>query len=61
VNHTLISGGSNTLSVAVDSGHTYWTNSAIRTIGRANLDGTEAKQSFISGASNVFGVAVDVG
>jgi hypothetical protein len=44
---------------AVDSGHVYWTN--IETIGRADLDGQNPNQSFITGASGVTGVAVDSG
>jgi virginiamycin B lyase len=42
--------------VAVDSGHIYWTTGS--GIGRADLDGQNANQSFIPGASGV-GVAVD--
>ena len=37
----------------------YWTNSHSDAIGRANLDGSGPNQSFITGASNPFGVAVD--
>jgi len=37
----------------------YWTNSGTSTIGRANNDGTNANQSFITGASTPTGVAVD--
>ena len=43
------------------SGHVYWTNADADTIGRANLDGTGANQSFITGASNPVGVAVGSG
>ena len=38
--------------VAVDGGHVYWANNGTDTIGRANLDGTGANQSFITGASS---------
>lgn len=41
------------------SSHLYWTNAGA--IGRANLDGTGANQSFITGASQPVGVAVDAG
>ena len=37
--------------------HVYWTTSGA--IGRANVDGTGANQSFITGLSGPFGVAVD--
>ena len=40
------------LSTAVDAGHIYWANFGTDTIGRANLDGTGANQSFITGASS---------
>src|SRR5439155_1244390 len=43
------------------AGHVYWTEEATGTIGRANLDGTGANQSFITGATSPFGVAVDAG
>jgi virginiamycin B lyase len=37
----------------------YWANFNSGTIGRANLDGTGVHQSFITGADNPVGVAVD--
>ena len=37
----------------------YWANNLGTTIGRANLDGSNANQSFITGASSPVGVAVD--
>jgi hypothetical protein len=46
-------------SIAVPVRHVYWTNAGSDTIGRANLDGTGANQSFIGGASVPVGVAVD--
>jgi hypothetical protein len=53
--------------VAVDSQHLYWANYGFfepsfmldTTIGRANLDGSGANQSFIAGAKGPCGVAVD--
>jgi hypothetical protein len=38
------------LAVAVDSSFVYWVNFSTGTIGRANVDGTGANQSFITGA-----------
>ena len=60
---TLTDGGtaSATRRFTVNVGHVYWTDFATGTIGRANLDGTGANQSFISGASGPVGVAVDAG
>lgn len=37
----------------------YWTNNGSDTIGRANLDGTGANPSFITGAVGPYGVAVN--
>ena len=37
----------------------YWTNSDNSAIARANLDGTGANQSFITGGNNPAGLAVD--
>jgi hypothetical protein len=34
--------------VAVDAGHIYWTNLTGGSIGRANLDGSEVEQNFIT-------------
>jgi hypothetical protein len=46
--------------VAVDAEHIYWSNdSPTNTIGRADLDGSNPNQSFITGASTPIGVAVD--
>jgi len=39
--------------------YVYWANQDTNTIGRANLDGSGANQSFITGASSPLGVAVD--
>jgi virginiamycin B lyase len=55
--------------VAVDASHVYWATHSFfnpnytldTTIGRANLDGSGANQSFIGGASGPCGVAVDSG
>jgi virginiamycin B lyase len=57
----LIGSASIPRGVAVDAGHVYWVNAGTNTIGRANLDGTGANQSFIGGASFPFGVAVGAG
>ena len=60
--------GSYRCGVAVDGSHVHWTNGATftpdgrlvpGTIGRANLDGTGADDSFITDAGNPCGVAVD--
>jgi hypothetical protein len=48
-------------SVAVDSGHVDWVNSVTNAISRADLDGQNPNQSFITGASLPVGVAVDAG
>ena len=45
--------------MAVDGSHVYWTNSSTGTIGRADLDGQNPNQSFITGA--LHGVAVGPG
>jgi hypothetical protein len=50
----LASGG-----MAVDAAHVYWTNG--QTIGRANLDGTTADPTFITGAGVPGDVDVDAG
>ncbi len=39
--------------------YVYWTNPQANTLGRANLDGTDANAHFISGATLPRGVAVD--
>ena len=41
--------------------HLYWANFGTGTIGRASVDGTGANQSFVTGASEPRGVAVDAG
>ena len=48
-------------SAAPPASYVYWTNQGANAIGRANLDGTNVNQSFISGASGAFGLAVDAG
>src|SRR6201999_1749824 len=45
--------------VAVDAAHIYWGDHERGTVGRANLDGSEANFAFIAGASQPCGVAVD--
>ena len=57
----LFTGPNGPAGLAVDSGHVYWANTLTDTIGRANLDGTGANQSFITGASTPVGVAVGSG
>jgi len=39
--------------------HVYWANDFAGTIGRASVDGSNPNQSFITGANNPVGVAVD--
>ena len=39
--------------------HVYWTDYSSGSIGRANLDGTGANRSFITGVNYPYGVAVD--
>ena len=64
VSLTLEDGGtaSATLDFTVEAGHVYWANSGTSaftgTIGRANLDGTGVDESYITGASTPFAVAV---
>ena len=41
--------------------HVYWANNVPGTIGRANLDGTGINQSFIAGADDPRGLAIDDG
>jgi len=42
-----------------DGSHVYWANGNAGTIGRADLNGQNANQSFITGATNPRGVAVN--
>ncbi len=41
--------------------YVYWANYGTDTIGRADLDGTNVNRSFITGAEDPLGVAVDAG
>jgi len=45
--------------VTVDGQYIYWSNFGTNTLGRANVDGGEVNQSFITGASGPDGVVVD--
>jgi hypothetical protein len=47
-----------TVTILPVAGHIYWANDTTNAIGRANLDGSSPNQSFITGASTPFGVAV---
>src|SRR5262249_10313228 len=50
--------------IAVDGAHIYWTNRkgpGTGSVARANLNGTGVNESFITGASQPGGVAVDTG
>ncbi len=46
--------------MAVDAAYIYWTNGN-GTIGRANLDGTDINQKFITGANFACGLVVNSG
>jgi sugar lactone lactonase YvrE len=72
--YSFISGADNPQGVAVDGKYVYWTNAATGTvsepnqsipadgtIGRADLDGENVKQGFITGANDPRGIAVDGG
>src|SRR3954453_44306 len=59
IDEALVSGIANPCGVAVAGGHIYWTSLESRTIGRANLDGSDPDRTFISGVSSPCGVAVD--
>ena len=69
VNQSFITGLSYPEGVTVDESHIYWTNTGWRdpvtdarlpsTIGRANLDGSGANQSFVGGLHTALAVAVD--
>lgn len=56
-----LSNAAQTSGIAVDAHFVYWANNTLGTIGRANLDGSDADPSFITGASQPSGVAVDSG
>ena len=44
--------------LAVDGQYLYWPNYALQTIGRANVDGSNVNQSFITGANYPLGLAL---
>ena len=58
-NQSFITAATDSIGIAVDGQHVYWTNTFAGTIGRANLDGTGVNQFFITGANDPEGVAVD--
>jgi virginiamycin B lyase len=53
------SSGTGCAGIAATGSHLYWAIPAAGAIGEANLDGTEADLTFITGLSNPCGVAVD--
>ena len=65
-NDSFITGVNDPRGIAVDSSHIYWSNSGQdgtttnqNSIGRANLDGSGVSQTFITGGSVPYGLAVD--
>jgi hypothetical protein len=58
VNNSFIGGGNIPCGVTVSGGKIYWANYGNGTIGRANVDGSDASPSFISGANNPCGPAI---
>jgi hypothetical protein len=58
-NQSFIAAATDSVGLAVDGQHVYWTNAFAGTIGRANLDGTGVNQLFITGLVLPLGVAVD--
>src|SRR5262249_31490507 len=63
---SFVAAGNTPCGVAVDSAHLYWAHAIVPSsdtaddaIGRVNLDGTGADPSFITGAFNPWGGAVD--
>jgi virginiamycin B lyase len=58
-NQSFIAAATDSIGLAVDGQHVYWTNALAGTIGRANLDGTGVNQLFITGLGLALGVAVD--
>ena len=69
VDQSFITGANNPRGLGVDGEHLYWANfgplnpnpsiGGVDTIGRANLDGSGVDQTFITGANNPAGLAVD--
>jgi virginiamycin B lyase len=50
--------GEGQLGIAVDKEHAYWSNYRAGAIERSNLDGSDIEQSFVTGASFPWGVAL---
>jgi hypothetical protein len=61
VDNTFITGASGLQEMTAAGGYLYWANGTAKTIGRASLNGSGVKQSFIStgGANGPVGVAVN--
>jgi virginiamycin B lyase len=47
------------MAIAVDGQHVYWIDGFEDSVGRANLDGSNVIQNFITGANSIQGIAVD--
>jgi hypothetical protein len=60
-NFVLPAGASDIFGVAVDANYIYWTDPTAGTIGRANLDGSNANNAFIDEIPRPMGLAVDAG
>ena len=58
-NPTLSASDGRVRGLAVDSSYIYWADMDADTIGRANLNGSGVNESFIGGAYDPLGVAVD--
>ena len=54
----LVSGLSVPVGIAVDAHHVYWADLGSNAIGKANLDGSAATDTFITNVINASGVAI---